>query len=69
MLAFDTKFDNGKPASGTIQTFNDYVLDPNPTNCVIPSTTDPTVDPQPNAAYKTTVSTKSCMVVFTDMGF
>lgn len=58
-LAFDIKFDDGKPASGNIQVLNDWTL----WECTNPQ------ENAPNAAYDTTKITKNCNVVFLNIGF
>jgi hypothetical protein len=58
-LAFDTKFDDGKPASGSIQALNDWTL----WECTNPQ------ENAPNAVYDITKITKNCNVVFLNNGF
>ena len=60
MQAFDSKYDDGKPAYGNIQVLSDWQLD----GC-----TNPQTKPAPNAVYDTTKTDKNCNVIFLNLGF
>jgi len=56
----DTKYDDGKPASGRIQAMNDaYLID-----CTTPAS-----NPAPDAVYDLTQTGKNCNLVFNNLGF
>jgi prepilin-type N-terminal cleavage/methylation domain-containing protein len=66
MLLFDTKFDDGKPASGGIQSANwntDYW------GCTNLYTADADASPQPNSVYNTALNSTVCYVIFNNLGF
>lgn len=60
MLAFDSKYDDGKPAFGNIQVLSDWSI----TGC-----TDPETSPAPTAVYDTTKTEKNCDAIFLNLGF